>query len=218
MKVIIFDMDGVLIDSEPFWRKAEVMVYGKYGLELTEDDCKSTTGLRIDRVTAFRFPDASDSWVKDVSDEVVNEVIRLIGMEGELFTGCKELLDWLTEMNVPLGIATSSPLRLAEAVLNRTGTGKYFKTVTSAEFLQHPKPHPEVYLNAAFSLNANPSDCLAIEDSLTGCESAEKAGMEVFHLCTDELMAIDNQLNKFRSHLEILEKLKRRATITGSLY
>ena len=175
-KAILFDMDGVLLDSEPFWRKAEIEVFATVGTHLTEADCAETMGIRIDEVVAYRAPHADqDALVEAIMDRMV----ELVTTEGKPLPGVVETLNLVRDLGIPCGLATSSSYRLLNATLKSLDMESYFSIVHSAEVEPYGKPHPGVYIRAAEKLGFNPKDCLAIEDSVNGMISAKAAQMAV---------------------------------------
>lgn len=182
MEAVIFDMDGVLIDSEPLWRRAEVQVFGKFGIQITEEMCFQTTGMRVDEVVRFwseRLGNPeTDPW-ELIEREMVDEVIRLVHLHAEPMHGVLDLLSELQRRNVPLALCSSSPTRLIEGVLDALKIERFFSVVQSAEKEEFGKPHPAVYLKAATKLGISPDRCVAIEDSVNGCISAKAAKMKV---------------------------------------
>lgn len=182
MDAVIFDMDGVLIDSEPLWRQAEVSIFGKFGIHITEEMCFQTTGMRVDEVVRYWSErlgkPETDPWLQ-IETEMVDEVIRLVHLHAEPMKGVLDLLAELQRKNIPLALCSSSPSRLINGVLEALKIRGYFKVVQSAEKEAYGKPHPAVYLQAALQLGMAPERCLAIEDSVNGCISAKAAKMKV---------------------------------------
>lgn len=177
---LIFDMDGVLLDSEPFWRAALISELADLGTTLTEQEAADTMGIRIDQVLELRqethgwtgksIPDAVDSILDRVIGEVQNSAVLLPGVE--------EVLIMAREHSLKIGLATSSPARLIEAVLSALNLKEWFEVTRSAESLRYGKPHPEIYLITAEALGIAPEKCIAIEDSLNGVISAKAARMK----------------------------------------
>ncbi len=181
IKAVIFDMDGVLIDSEPLWRIAMIKGFSEIDIEFTEDDCRKTTGMRFKEVVEhwFKHHNITHSTPSELNDSVINHLIDLINTQGKVMDGVSELLDFLKLKQFPLGLATSSNHALVDAVLQKTQIKPYFNSVTSAEFLKYGKPHPEVFLKCAAELAVHPGNCLVIEDSVNGVKAGKAAGMTV---------------------------------------
>ena len=181
IKAVIFDMDGVLIDSEPLWRKAMIKGFAEFGIPLTEEDCKKTTGRR--------FSEVADEWINyyqlthtsstQIEESVVNYLIQLIETEGKAINGVEQLIEFCVKNHLKVGLATSSSNALMQAVLKKLNLQAYFNTTVSAEHLKYAKPHPEVFLSCAQQLAVNPKNCLVIEDSVNGDIAAKAAQMQL---------------------------------------
>jgi len=183
IEAVVFDMDGVLIDSEPLWRKAEMAVFAKRGIALTEEDCKRLMGLRTDEVVKQIIADfGADLPVNELADEVIDTVCGLIGQEGRVIEGFRDLALLLKAKHVPLAVATSSPMRVVDSVLRRAKLENVFAAVVSAEKFPYGKPHPQVYIEACTRLGKHPVNCIAIEDSLNGTLAAKAARMRVISI------------------------------------
>jgi sugar-phosphatase len=181
MRAAIFDMDGVLIDSEPLWRTAEVAVFARVGIPLTAEDCEQTMGLRSDEVVAYwyeRYP-WTEPAKKAVEDELHDRVRELIERHGEPLPGVRRALDMLRGDGVALGLATSSPPLLVDAALSKLGLAGYFGAACSAVDEEYGKPDPAVYLSTADRLGVPAPSCVALEDSAAGVAAARAAGMKV---------------------------------------
>lgn len=180
-KAVIFDMDGVLIDSEPLWKIAMEDVFHSVGCNLTRKDFQKTVGLRIDEVIEFWYQEVG--WekysAKEVELKIVESMITLIHENGEPLLGVIETLAFLRKNNVKIGLATSSYSVLIDAVLNTLKIRGQFDFVHSAENEIYGKPHPAVYLTVADKLKVHPTQCLVIEDSLNGVISGKAARMHV---------------------------------------
>lgn len=181
IKAVIFDMDGVLIDSEPLWRIAMIQGFNDIGIDFTDEDCRKTTGMRFKEVVEhwFNHHNITNSTPMQLNNSVHSHLIDLIHKEGKPMLGVMELLDFLKTKKFPLGLATSSNHILVDAVLQKTQIKSYFSAITSAEFMKHGKPHPEVFLKCAENLNISPQNCLVIEDSVNGVKAGKAAGMTV---------------------------------------
>lgn len=182
MKAVIFDMDGLLIDSEPLWHVAEKEVFGALGLTLTDAMCEETTGLRTDEVVAYWY--AKRPWqggsgqrLEDVAHAILIRMQELIHTQGVPLQGVHDILQRLQHRPLPLGIASSSPPALIDAVVDKLRIRHYFRVLCSAIDEEFGKPHPAVYLTAAKRLGLPPRDCLVFEDSINGVRAAKAAGM-----------------------------------------
>lgn len=179
IEAVVFDMDGLLIDSEPHWRRSHVSVLAQYGYEITEDDVRAAAGTRtLDQARKWqeRFGFDKPS-VEDLADEIVDSVIAAIHTHGEPMAGVVELVKELHEHGVPMAVASSSSHRLIDVVLERLDIRKYMQAVHSGEDEERGKPFPDVFLSTAKSLKVAPEKCLVFEDSLNGVKAAKAAGM-----------------------------------------
>lgn len=180
-EAVIFDMDGVLIDSEPLWKIAMELVFGQYGSTLKPEDFQKTVGLRIDEVIAFW--NAHENWglqdLKKVEKQIIDQLIELILQRPLPLLGVVETLRFLREKDLKIGLATSSSKRLIDTVLCALQIGDFFDFTYSAEFEAYGKPHPGVYLHVAEQLGVEPQKCLVIEDSFNGVIAGLAAQMKV---------------------------------------
>lgn len=181
MMAAIFDMDGLLIDSEPFWRQAERRVFAAVGVHLSDDMCRRTQGMRTDEVVAYWY--RQHPWRgksrEAVRREIIAAVADLIENGGAALPGVYTALKALREAGVRLGLASSSPHELIRAVVARLRLEDCFEATCSAMDHERGKPDPAVYLEAARRLSAAPAECVAFEDSIAGVQSAKAAGMTV---------------------------------------
>ena len=182
IKAVIFDMDGVILDSEPFWKEAEIRIFNSLGVPLTEEMCETTTGMRLADVVKLwhdKYPwDLKENSFEKAGTAIVDSLIALIKQKGVLNAGVVELLEMFAAKQLPLAIASSSDKKIIDAVMDKFKLNKYFKVIHSAEFEAYGKPHPAIYLKTAELLGVKPEDCLAIEDSFNGVVSAVAARMK----------------------------------------
>lgn len=179
LEAAVFDMDGVLVDSEPLWQDAEIEIFAGVGVTLTRELCMQTTGLRIDEAVdhwhrRFGWQGAAPS---QVADDVVRQVSALIADRGEPMPGVDAAITVCRRAGLRLALASSSPRPLIEAVLDRFGLADAFEVVHSADDEPLGKPHPGIYLTTAERLGVAPTACLAIEDSVYGVIAAKAARM-----------------------------------------
>jgi mannitol-1-/sugar-/sorbitol-6-/2-deoxyglucose-6-phosphatase len=179
IEAVIFDMDGVLLDSEPLWHIAEIAAFADVGIQLTSGMCMETTGLQVDEVVAYRFkqkPWKGRSQI-NVRDAILRGVEKLVAERAVPLDGSLETLNFIRKKNIPVALASSSPTRLINIVLNKFSIIKKFDVVHSAENEAYGKPHPAVFLTAAKRLHVHPTGCLVFEDSFNGLIAAKAARM-----------------------------------------
>ncbi|MCC7073978.1 MAG: hexitol phosphatase HxpB [Deltaproteobacteria bacterium] len=180
-RAVVFDLDGVLIDSEPLWHEAELEVFCALGVPLTRALCLETTGLRVDAVVQHWYglhpwPHAPH---ERVAADVVGRVAALIRARAQPMPHVHAALDAVGARGLALGLASSSPMLVIDAALARLGIARRFSAVRSAEPLPHGKPDPQVYLLACADLGVAPAAAIAVEDSSSGLRAAHAAGMRV---------------------------------------
>jgi mannitol-1-/sugar-/sorbitol-6-/2-deoxyglucose-6-phosphatase len=180
---VIFDLDGLLVDSERLWCQAEMRCFGAVGIELDEELCRQTVGMRVDEVVQYwyarqpeLFPSAVPPSPLDMADRVMSDVATLLRAVPTK-PGAEAAVRFCADRGVRLAIASSSPYSLINAALTGTGLAGLFGVIHSADDEDYGKPHPAVYLSAAAKLGVAPTDCLAIEDSLAGVIAAKAARM-----------------------------------------
>lgn len=180
VKAIIFDMDGLLIDSEPLWEEAELATFSAIGVPLTGEMTKETMGLRVDEVVQHWF--SRYPWKiptkKEVEARVVEKVIELVKEKGMARYGAETIVKAFKEAGLPMAIASSSQTEIINAVLGKLGIKDYLKVIYSAEHETFGKPHPGVYITTAVKLGVPPGNCLAFEDSPNGVLAAKAAKMK----------------------------------------
>jgi len=181
IEAVIFDMDGLLIDTEPIWRQAEQLVMAGVGVQLSDADVASTTGVRIDEVVAHwrclrPWPLHPATSVTALAKSIVDQVIAHVLDQGAPQPGVGVAIAAARKLGVGVAIASSSPPRLIEAVCRRLGLDE-ISIRCSAVHEREGKPAPDVYLTAARCLGVEPSACVALEDSPNGVRSAVAAGM-----------------------------------------
>jgi mannitol-1-/sugar-/sorbitol-6-/2-deoxyglucose-6-phosphatase len=187
IKAVIFDMDGLIIDSEPLWREAEIEVFAHVGVILDDERCRETLGLRIDQVVDHWYrrspwPGPSQS---AVADQVIQRMIELIYQKGEPKDGLAHALSFFNERHLKVALASSSLYKVIFAVIERLKLSGVFEVIYSAEEEVYGKPHPGVYLSTAHKLGCLPQQCVALEDSLNGVIAAKAALMKCIAIPED---------------------------------
>jgi sugar-phosphatase len=178
-RAVIFDMDGVLVDSEPIWRRVEQDVLGPLGVPLDDERCRETMGLRVNEVVAHwyaRYPWAGPS-VSEVEAAILTGVIAETRAHGAARPGVEHALTLCRALGRRVALASSSYRVVIDAVLDHLGLADAFEVVHSAEHEERGKPDPGVYRTTAARLGVAPAGCTAIEDSPNGVRSAKAAGM-----------------------------------------
>lgn len=178
---IIFDMDGLLVDTEPVWEEAETAMLSSYNVEMDSAVRMELVGLRndvfLDKLkTLYNIPASLDL----LQEDIIGRMLKLIPLKAKPMPGALEIIRYAVDNGIPTAIASSSPGAIIEAVVSHQGWGKDIPVRCSAEHLIAGKPEPYVYLEAAKALGVNPVNCLALEDSPNGARAAVAAGMTCY--------------------------------------
>lgn len=197
-RAAIFDMDGLLVDTEPFWREVEAGVFDALGADVRPLLANGlTAGMRVDEVVAFFRERLGVAGEDDaaVTGRIVEGVVAGIESGAELKPGALQALDLMAERGLALALASGSGMPVIDAVLGRFGLGGRFACVATALDDALGKPNPAVFLRTAGRLGVEPVACLVLEDSLNGCIAAKAARMRVIavpeaHNQADERFAI----------------------------
>lgn len=214
IEAVIFDMDGVLIDSEPVWKDAMEEVFESVGCPLTREDFQKTVGLRLDEVIAYWFKISPWDNVspEEVMQRIINRMVELLGRNGKPLTGVVETLKYLKQKGFKIGLATSSYEVLIDCVLDTLNIREFFDFTHSAEHEAYGKPHPAVYLTTAQTLGVHPQHCLVIEDSINGVISGKAAQMKVVcipektHFPNPKLILADYNFETMEDMLRAIKK------------
>ena len=180
LNTVIFDMDGLLIDSEPLWQMAAEDLFNTYNKQLTAAQYAQSTGLRTKEFlecwfTHFNLPVAK---IDEAESKIVKQVIDLVKQKGKPMPGLEYIFNFFINRNFKIGLASSSPAALIEVVLDLLDIRNHVQAISSAENLHYGKPHPEVYLNCAEKLESLPVECICFEDSYNGMIAAKAAKMK----------------------------------------
>lgn len=180
LNTVIFDIDGLMINSEPLWNDAATEVFKEYGLTLTEEQYKTTTGLRTKEFVQWWFEHYQIGAAEHTSAEkkIITSVLNKIEQEAQVMPGLNYIFDFFHRKSFNIGLATSSPQALIDLVIRMTGIGDYLHATSSADELAFGKPHPQVYLNCAAKMNTVPTSCICFEDSFNGMIAAKAARMK----------------------------------------
>ncbi len=202
MAAFLFDMDGVIIDSNPFHKIALKQFCKKYGQDLSEDQLKEKIYGRTNK-----------DWIVNVFGNVDADTLRMYAEEKEalfrelyandikLVDGLLDFLKALDSQKIPRAIATSAPRANVDFTLSKTNTERYFETILDDSFVSKGKPDPEIYIKSAAALDFDPKDCIVFEDSLSGVKSGKAAGCKVVGITTthsaEELNETDLVIENF---------------------
>ncbi|MBY4837276.1 hexitol phosphatase HxpB [Pantoea sp. DY-5] len=176
----IFDMDGLLIDSEPLWDRAELDIFASLGVDITRrHELPDTLGLRIDQTVRMWFEALpwSGPDQQEVTQRIIARALALVEETRPLLPGVEQALQLCQQQGLKIGLASASPLHMLERVLEMFDLRKYFDVLASAESLPYSKPHPQVYLDAAAKLGVDPLNCVTLEDSFNGMIATKAARM-----------------------------------------
>ena len=180
MRATLFDMDGLLIDSEVLWHRAEVEIFGSLGVPITEDEDRRTKGMFVAEVVAYwyqRYPWEGAS-AESIVARLLDRVGELVESSGRLLPGALRAIDLAAERG-PVALASSTPYALIERCLAHFELRERFVSISSAETEPFGKPHPGVFLSAAATIGIAPTSCLVFEDSSAGVLAAKAGQMSV---------------------------------------
>jgi HAD superfamily hydrolase (TIGR01509 family) len=193
IEAVIFDMDGVIVDSEPYSMQALVDVLRHHGIEPTEDDLQRSYGRKIREDMADYF--ARYGVTADLDAAIARKHSRYYELaEGHLkpFPGVMPLVDRLHQRGYLLGLASSGDRRKVAFSMQALHLYGAFQTVVTGDDVHHSKPHPEIYLTAAQRLGVQPTACVAIEDAPNGVQAAKHASMRC--------IAVTNSVRRTQLH------------------
>ena len=176
---VLWDMDGTLVDTEPYWMSAEFTLAEKYGGTWDDEHALAVVGGDlIDSATYMQTHMGIDRTPAQIVEELLDGVVAMVEREVPWRPGARELLAGLRAAEVPCVLVTMSWRRFVEPVLRALPPGSFVEVVCGDE-VTHGKPHPEPYVRAAGLVGLHPTQTVAIEDSPTGATSAEDAGCRV---------------------------------------
>jgi len=183
---IIFDVDGVLVNSEPLHHRAWKQILVEFGIQLSDEQFHRLMGKTTHQILKMYFEQYGIQEDLEFWSFKKDEVYRsLVHKELKPLDGVVSLLEFLMSRKIRIGVASSAVRQNVEAALDCLGPQVSFDSILSVEDIIHPKPDPEIYLKAAQNLKLTPNDCGVIEDSIPGVQSAKEAGAFVIGITTN---------------------------------
>jgi len=179
LRAAIFDMDGLLVDTERLWHQAEFEILGDLGVPFDHNAGRVSKGMRVDEVVAMHHGDSP--WPSPSQEEVVAQILDRVGelaeQVGNLLPGVLSTFQVFDDLEIPKVLASSTTHRLIERILKHFGLSDRFETISSAEDEPYGKPNPGVFLTAATSIGVAPTACVVFEDAPAGVLAAKAARM-----------------------------------------
>ena len=197
INTVLFDMDGLLLDTEPLWGECMLRTAEKHNIPITRERFRETTGLRIFEVTEYwsvKYP-WEGKHHSDVAEEILDDIICTSKQKARVLKGVIKTLELLRENDFKIGLASSSPTRMIHDLVAHFQINQYFDCITSADAVNLGKPHPAVFLHCAENLGSKPIECVVLEDSINGIIAGKAARMKVIavpeaHLHNDPRLSI----------------------------
>ena len=211
---IIFDMDGLLVDSEPVWHEVEIELIESRGYVYTDDVRDIGVGMRVDEFAAIlqqHYPNPGEPPAA-IESALTERMLNLPAGRIQARPGADELIRYVAERGIPRAIASSSAQAIIEHFVHLQAWEELIPQRYSAEFVLRGKPAPDIYLHAAEQLGFAPESCLALEDSRLGTMAALAAGMTCFtvpdlsHSSLTDFADINQKL--YSDLCDVLEELK----------
>lgn len=185
---VIFDWDGVIIDSEDYHRESWERLAAEEKLRLPEGAFEASFGMRNQQIipSVFRWAEESEEEriraLGDRKEELYREIVREQGIAP--LPGVVNLVQALSEAEIPFAVGSSTPRENIETVMEVIGLAGQFRTIVAAADVSEGKPHPEVFLTAAQRLGYEPARCVVVEDAHVGIEAGRRGGFRVLAVAT----------------------------------
>lgn len=179
IKYVIFDMDGTLLDTEPFYEQSWNETGKKWGVDVRDMYAAYVCGRPLESIKIIlkeRFGEDFDS--EGFMSERMTLYARLAEKDMKLKAGCTEVLDFLREHGIPCAVATSTVSDLTYSNLDRMNIRQFFDAVVTGDMVEHGKPSPDIFTEAGRRIGAEADECIVCEDSYSGIEAASNAKMK----------------------------------------
>jgi HAD superfamily hydrolase (TIGR01509 family) len=208
LQAVIFDMDGVLADSEPHWDEIDADLLREQGVEYNGEHKAQVLGKSFPLALEFYRREYSlTPTAAELAPRRAAIAAAYYATSIPIFPAAPEVLQSLRDAKLRIGLATSSVGALARPFLERHGLSAYFDIVVSGEEVERGKPYPDIYLRAAQELGVAPQHCLVIEDALSGAQAARDAGMRVAAIPDARYMNVEDYRDKADYILESLSEV-----------
>jgi len=177
---IIFDMDGVLVDSNPFHLRKWIDLFQAHGIPFNEQELpKMILGPANDVIfRRYLGENLTREQLADLGEELEEDFRREIGPHARAFPGVQRFIEECHAQGITMAVASAAITKNVNFLISALGLQAYFRVLLSADAISHPKPDPEIYLKTADKLGVNPAACAVFEDSFVGIEAAKRAGMK----------------------------------------
>jgi HAD superfamily hydrolase (TIGR01509 family) len=189
IKAAIFDMDGLLIDSEPLWFEAAVEAFKTVGIKHTKEKHNKALGRGVYNSVEdwYHMEPWEGTSTLDVADRIIDDFLQIVQTQGEAKPGVTRVLGMLKSKKIPMAIASSSPHKIIDTVVDKLKIRDYFKVLYSGENEPHSKPNPGVFISTAEKLEVEPRFCVVFEDAPAGALAAKAAHMHCVAVPEPEL-------------------------------
>lgn len=209
---VIFDMDGVLVDTEPYHYENENLMFQQLGLDISDEEHARFTGVATNLMWQYILETRKLPYsLEELTEMTIKQGLGILQALENLppLPGLVDLLEKLTAIQMPMAVATSSDAKTMEYILDKAGLQKYFQFTVCRNDVANSKPAPDVFLKAARLLGIKADDCVVVEDSLNGVKAAKAAGMfciaygrngaspqirQMADYCTASFSKLDNEI------------------------
>lgn len=202
---IVFDLDGVLVDTEPLAWDVYCEIFSAQGIALSEEQAAATIGIDMPGTARLLLETTGLDWTPEaLLQKHLSCLYERFSVELLPFPGAGELVYQLAAAGIPLGVASNSPVDYVHRVLRAIALEPHFKAIIGRDRVVNPKPYPDVYLEACRQLGTEPSHCLAVEDSRVGLQAALAAGLSATWIHPPVTEPLPANVWRFSSLAELL--------------